>query len=232
MFINQKVKSKILTKSKLKYISDSLTAIKKAENQDNLLILEESDFTLFVIFDGVGSAKNSKKATTLACEYIKKNSKELLSENSGLANLMHRTNEFILDQKIPETLTTYCIVYLSSKGESIISYSSMGDTRLYLKSKQYFEQITVDDRVEGSKNIITKCLGMDSLDISDFKQYTVDKSDNNILICTDGFYNFLEDDRLGFFEVLSKRSLKLIKDNLKVIIDKNNTDDSTYIFIK
>lgn len=218
--------------SKQKYICDSIAAVKKAENQDNFLVLEEYNYMIFLVLDGVGSAANSKKATILACDFIKENCKNILASELSLSKLMLETNKYILNHNIPETLTTYCIAYVPNTPNTPIIYSSMGDTRLYFKSKQYFEQITIDDRAEGTKNVITKCLGMNFTSISDFKQYQIKKNGNNILICTDGFYSFLEENRLHFFEILNKVSLKSIKENLKSIINKNNTDDSTYVFIK
>jgi serine/threonine protein phosphatase PrpC len=222
----------MLLKNKPKYIFDSITGINKKENQDNLFVLNTDEYSLYALFDGVGSAINSKKATQLAIEFIKKNNREFLSTTVDLNRLLFEANNFIIGQQIPEALTTYCIVYIPNQPNLPVYYSSMGDTRLYAKTKQYIEQLTVDDRVEGTKNIITKCLGLGYMPLSDFSQWNYIRVDEELLICTDGFYSFLEENRLTFFELLNKKSLKSIKDSLAQFIINKNQDDSTYIFIK
>lgn len=215
------------------HIFQSLKGIHKSENQDNFLIINEDQFMVYAIFDGLGSKTNSKTATILAKSYIKKNCLTFIDESEiALNRLMLSCNEYLLARMDPELMTTYCIVYIPKDLNKSIQYSALGDTRLYTITAQFIEQLTEDDRVSVRANVLTKCLGMTGLSIHDFKQVTVEKKKGVLLLCSDGFYTFMEDNRLVFFDILNKRNLKSIKDSLYQLIHGNNADDSTYILIR
>ncbi len=214
-----------------KYISNSIKGINKSENQDNTLVIEETNFNIYAIFDGVGSAANSRMGTEIAKSYIEKNYNSYITNNEvSIDKLMFMCNEHFKSVNIRDAFTTYCLAVIL-KDYSKVYYSSMGDTRIYLISNQYFEQLSEDDSFK-FQNVLTKCLGMDYLSFSDFKQNVIDYKDENILLCTDGFYSFLENDKMTFFEIINKKLLKNIEDNFnKVILDKN-FDDSTYLLVR
>ncbi len=219
---------------KRKYILESVKGYKKRENQDNYLILEESDYTLYFVFDGVGSALNSKKATDISKKYISNNHEAFhFDGNYNFSKLMYYTNNFLLEKNIPEVKTTFCAIFISKNFPNKILYSSLGDSRAYIVSPQYLIQITEDDRYLSLSNVITKCLGMRELEISDFftKEYDVSFNDQ-ILLCTDGFYTLLEKDKELYFQTLNMQYLNSIKKRLHKLVKDNNIDDSTYIFIK
>src|SRR5208282_5034555 len=132
-----------------KYIYETLTGINKAENQDNLLVIEEMDYSLFAIFDGVGSAINSKQATIYAIDFLKNNYSFYIKENVRIDKLMHACNKFILSKKLLETYCTYCLAYISKNITDRLIFSSMGDSRIYQITNQYMEQLTTDDKIDG-----------------------------------------------------------------------------------
>jgi serine/threonine protein phosphatase PrpC len=213
------------------YIHHSLKGINKKDNEDNFLTIEDENYYVFAIFDGVGSALNSKKATDLAKDFIELHHSAYFSKGIFLDKLMYDCNNYLLETEIPEAYTTYCAVFLPKESSHKAVYSYMGDSRIYIVTNQFIEQITVDDKLE-SRNVITKCLGMSTLETHDFSQSSINITDENLLLCTDGFYSFLEEKRLRFFEVFNKRNLKLIKDELMVLVKDRNRDDATYVLIK
>ncbi|EKJ86180.1 serine/threonine protein phosphatase PrpC [Leptospira meyeri] len=217
-----------------KYVVESLMGISKNENQDNFLIIEEKDYSLFYVFDGVGSALNSKKATELSKEYILIHSNSHF--NNGLfdfAKLMLETNSYLLNQGIPEVKTTYCSVCISLLNPNLIQYSSLGDSRIYIINPQYLKQITEDDRFSTNRNLLSKYLGMENLSLNDFYTENYNISNNEkILLCSDGFYNLMEQEKARSFEILSKQYLSSIKKNLFSFVINKNLDDSTFILIK
>lgn len=215
-------------------IYKSEKGVKKQENQDNLLIISESWYNIYAVFDGVGSAENSRQGTEIAKDYILRNHKHYIKNNEiHVDTMMYECNEHILHKNINEAYTTYSIAIIFKDYPQHMVYSTMGDTRIYTVTNQYIEQVSIDDRLGSHKNIITKCLGMDHLEESDFTQYLIEVINKDcILICSDGFYSFLENDRMNFFEVLNKKNIETVKHNLDSKISNKNIDDSTYVFIR
>ncbi|KAB7731818.1 hypothetical protein F5984_06215 [Rudanella paleaurantiibacter] len=214
------------------YIYQSVKGVGKSENQDNSLIIEERDFNLFAVFDGVSSAVNSKKGTDLAKEYITSHYRKFVNEDAvDLCRLMYSCNEYMLASNIPSVYTTYCIAVIYKDGSGHSYFSTMGDTRLYIITNQYINQVSKDDTIHPNSNTIMKCLGMNYLDSKDFTQDYFIRENQFVLLCSDGFYSFLEGDRMTFFDYFNRKTLKSIQININSCI-KNNLDDSTYIFIR
>ncbi|WP_353719352.1 protein phosphatase 2C domain-containing protein [Dyadobacter sp. 676] len=214
-----------------RYIKYSSPGINKTENQDNYLILETEAFALFAVFDGVGSAQNSKVGTEIAKTFISQHFSKFIRETKVSLNaLMFECNNYLIEQNIPEIYTTYCTALLH-KDHNDLFFSSLGDSRIYLVSDQYLEQITTDDKSLLAKNVLTKCLGMNDLSLKDFTQGNIDLGVDSILLCTDGFYNLLETDKKKFFETLNKKNLQSIYSGLVSLISNKNVDDSTFIMI-
>lgn len=213
----------------MKFIADSIQGIKRHENQDNFSVMETPKYTLYALFDGVGSAANGKKATDLAVEFLNNNHQHYTQMNRNLAKMMFDCNVYILSKRLKEPLTTYCLVYKAVSHQTII-YSHLGDSRIYSITPQYIEQISDDYSSAFGNNIITKCLGM-SLEKSEFRVHHIELENNSILMCTDGFYRIMEENRLNFFEVFRKRNGKIIQGQLDQLIRGRNNDDSTYIYI-
>ncbi|MEJ7823409.1 MAG: protein phosphatase 2C domain-containing protein [Chitinophagaceae bacterium] len=218
-------------KSKQKNIANSIIGVNKKENQDNFLIIEEDQDCIYAIFDGVGSAKNSKLSTDIAVEFIKQNYQTYKKEECFLSLLMYECNNAILSLKILEPFTTFCIAQVPNDAKRQIIFSSLGDSRIYFITKQYIDQITKDDKSAFGRNNITKCLGM-NLYKNDFTQHNLNREGSSILLCTDGFYDILEKNRLKFFETFQKPNDKSIFNELNHFIEENNFDDASYIFIR
>jgi len=217
----------------VKYISQSIKGINKNENQDNFFIEENLNYYFFVVFDGVGSAANGKLATQLVCDYLKHQINKHVDVSSiNLRELMFGCHLYLLSLELPEAFTTYCSLFVPTDENERIVYSSMGDSRIYVITNQYIEQISQDDKISGDRNVITKCLGLDSVSIRDFKQQSIPRMDGHILLCTDGFYHLLEDNKAEFFESINKKSLTTIESDLDKLTRNKNIDDSTYILIR
>lgn len=215
------------------YISDSVVGVKKNQNQDNTLVINDPNFSLYVVFDGVSSAKNGYLGTILAKEFIIQNYSTYLNvKYSKLDELMYYCNEYITSKNVAEVFTTYSATLIFNEKKDIAIISSLGDTRIYLVSNQFIEQVSIDDTFSFSSNIVTKCLGMDYLILEDFTTKTIYKNDMGVLICTDGFYSILEKEKMSFFMTFNKKNLNNTKSGLKSLISGRNIDDSTFIFIK
>ncbi|PVY40383.1 serine/threonine protein phosphatase PrpC [Pontibacter virosus] len=218
---------------KVSYIESSIRGIGKGENQDNILILENENGYLFVVFDGVGSAINSAEATRLAKEFISNVWNDFFKgPDLKLAWLMASTNSYLVSYPKKELLTTYSAVYIPKSEPKIILYSSLGDSRIYVVNPQYLEQISEDDKLSANSNYITKCLGLEHLQPDDFKQNRLNLYDDKLLLCTDGFYHILEANLLDFFFTLIKTNPSSIRRSLNAKLIGNNDDDATYLLIQ
>ncbi|HYC85364.1 MAG TPA: protein phosphatase 2C domain-containing protein [Chryseosolibacter sp.] len=211
-------------------ISDSIKGTKSAENQDGVAIVKTSDYGLFFIFDGVGSARNSKFAVDASINFVNQNHQKFAEADTYLVeDLLLELNDHILSFEELESLTTFCLVYLDYKLNRC-KVCSLGDSRIYAFSNQYISQITKDDNLPGS-HMITKCLGMKSIKASDFKLQQLDII-GSFLLCTDGFYRLMEANKMRFFRILNYKNLGRTVNQLRKEVANNNSDDCTYIIIK
>lgn len=214
-----------------KYISQSLRGTTHHTNEDSLLIIEETIYQLFFVFDGVSMAANSDMAVQIAVDHIKTNYRQFYKNSDyRLIDLMYDVNQKIINSNITEALTTYCALFIEKGGHNAI-FSNLGDSRIYSLTDHTIEQLTVDDNLYLGSNIITKCLGINYLKKPDFRENSINSDGNRYLLCTDGFYSFLEGNKKHFINLLNQTNLQSIKKKLDEMIKGRNLDDSTYILI-
>ena len=144
---------------------------------------------------------------------------------------MYDVNKDIVNSGFANALTTYCVIFFPEGDKECIKFSNLGDSRIYSMTKQYIEKLSVDDNLYSGSSVITKCLGINSLKKSDFREETINVDDKRFLLCTDGFYIFLEEDKDRIFKFLNRTYLGPVKKNIEKIIDGRNNDDATYILI-
>jgi len=212
-------------------ISQSLQGTTHPRNEDGLLYIEENNYQLFFVFDGVSMAANSDMAVQIAGDYIKANYRQYYKNSDySLIDLMYDINQNIINSNIVEALTTYCALFCE-KGGRKAKFSNLGDSRIYSLTDRTIEQLSVDDSLYPGSNVITRCLGTNYLEKSDFREDWVSADAGRFLLCTDGFYSFLEGNKKHFIDLLNQPDLLSIKIGLKELISGRNRDDATYILI-
>lgn len=213
----------------INYITSTLKGVKSKENKDEYLVIDESNYNIFAVFDGVSSAENGKEAAMMAKTFIETNYKSYIIPIVDIKKLMYDLNQSLINSDLHEPYTTYCLVYVSKSDNSIL-YSWLGDSRVYIITSKYIEAITRDDSYK--ENILSNFLGNPELLIDDFRQCKAVLEHSHILICTDGFYRLLETNPLTFFDNFHKKTVSSIRSNIDALITGKNLDDSTYIFVK
>ncbi len=211
-------------------IHNSIQGENREHNQDDILILCDYNFYLFILFDGVGSLSESWDFVQLCKHFVKDNHSEYIcNDKDNLKELifqMHKAScDFNLDGK------STCSALLLKPGNTKASIVSIGDSRVYSFGKSYMEVLTTDDQLPGCNSCLTKYIGQKRLILGDIAQIKVD-ANQNFLICSDGFYSLMENDLKHYFKVFHyKRNKNIINaiNNLQVNI---NRDDSTYIIVK
>ncbi len=212
------------------YATDSVMGTTHVENQDGFLVVDEPDYILLFIFDGVSRSLNPKKGVDTAIDYISKNHRAFVSKDSfDLKALMYEVQQCILHSNWEDALTTYCAACILKKDTNTIIVSNLGDSRVYLLGSKDALPVTNDDTLYPGSNILTKCLGIERIDRDDFRVQKIQREKKRILLCTDGFYSFMEEERTYFINVLNLHEISEIKNLIKEKLEGKNIDDATYI---
>ena len=192
----------------------------RQNNEDACFVMPSHD--VYIVADGVGGNNSGEIASRTAVEtiasYVKEKELEKCetTENifefltaaidtanakiftSGMTNPQHRG-----------MATTLVMIYIKDNIGYIVN---IGDSRAYVLRNGKLSQITVDhtyvneliakgiiteDEAENhtQKNVITKALGAERFAEPDFYQINL-KSDDVIMLCSDGLYGEVNEDRI------------------------------------
>lgn len=213
------------------YISNSIKGEKRSKNQDDTLFINEDNYYLFFLFDGVSSSEYSYDFIQVCKRYINNNHHKYFTKEVKLDELLFDTHCYSIkefDKKVG--FSTCSAIFLNKK--NLVSYFfNIGDSRIYEYSNQYLEQITRDDNLPGNSNYLTKSLGSSEIKKEDFKQEKINLN-YGFLICSDGFYSLLERNKSLYFSILHFKKPQNIINSLKRIQTGINNDDSTFIIIR
>jgi serine/threonine protein phosphatase PrpC len=210
------------------YIHHTLKGTRTKENGDNYLIIEKENYLLLAIFEGVDSAINSHKANLLAMTFIELYHDDFLAKEIRLDKLMYACNRYMLGRDIPQAYTGYSTVLIGNDPLKTTYFTGMGSPRVYAVMNQNIKDITK----KAEANSIPKYLGESKLTEHDFRQERTMLTTNTLLLCTKGFYNILEKAPARFCDILNKKSMKTINDDLLTAIGNKNKDDLTYILVR
>lgn len=210
-------------------ISNSIKGKDRSHNQDDTLLIEDGSFYLFFLFDGVSSLNLSIDYIQICKQYIKSSYKKYFVDQVKLSDLMYDTHNFSLTKGVYGLST--CSAFYLSKIDKNGYFFNIGDSRIYEYSNQFIEQITIDDSLPGSKNILTKCLGSLEISQKDFFQKNIILQDG-ILLCSDGFHSLMEKERKKYFSILQYKRAGNIFNAIERLQVNANSDDSTYIIIR
>ena len=223
-------------------------------NQDSFKTSSISDNVAWtVVCDGMGGANGgniaSKLAVDVISESIKSNYREGLS-SSEVKNILvssaYQANSTVYEKSLQDKS-------LSGMGTTVVAaiaeydkihLISAGDSRAYLITDVGVTQITRDHSIvqdmldhgeitakeaknHPRKNIITRALGANEFIDVDYFEVSFEYGDT-LLICTDGFSNYMEDDKIFAlakhtnFEFLARDAVTLAKgaggsDNITVV---------------
>lgn len=182
-------------------------------NEDRYLYVNEEEYTLLAVADGMGGHNAGDVASSMLIDEILKYNLKCGFLNDTEINIekcIKQANEKIYKHAIEKpgchgmgTTVTMAII----KGDKVF-FANVGDSRGYV-IKDSLEKITIDHSfveelvMQGriteeeaknhpNRNHITRAIGTNSSVHVDI--FTVDKSKNDIiLLCTDGFINMLDE---------------------------------------
>lgn len=192
----------------------------RASNQDAFAVLERSGYSLAVLCDGVGGANGGETASRTALQVFCNSVRSSLSALEGppddgrakdiLTQAVTEANAevFRLAQENPELAgmgTTLVAALVCPKAAYVIN---VGDSRLYLLSKEVFRQVTKDHsfiqylldkqiirpeeaKTHPNRNVILRSIGNTEDVQPDF--FRIPRGDfDQLLLCSDGLYNMVD----------------------------------------
>lgn len=216
----------------LYYVSDTVKGVARSSNKDFFYICSRNNDSeyLIMVFDGVSSERNARHGARMACNYLSKEFKNDES-NYDFKKIIFNANQKLVFSKYHRPYTTICALFVNLNNSPWAEFYSLGDTRGYVVSATNIKQITFDHRSEYYNNVLTRCLGMEDLSVDDIfcsgKLY-----ETEFLLCTDGFYSLMENNVSLFHGIIRDIKIKNFSIRLRRIIDGNNADDATYVFVR
>lgn len=196
----------------------------RTQNQDAYHIVSLDDRTLLcVVCDGMGGAKSGNVASTLAADVFTREVQQAWKANMNadqidtmLSDALKTANFTVYDQsrqfeEFRGMGTTLVALLLQGKKATFLN---VGDSRGYIVDETGIRQITVDHSVVQmmvangeltpeqarhypGKNLITRAVGTEEQVVSDLFHQSL-KSDECILLCTDGLTNLMDDQEILF----------------------------------
>lgn len=218
------------TERKLLYITDSVKGRQRERNQDRVYVLDEPGYHLFIIFDGVSSYPESYRYIEAFMEFLDDHHHEWLdNDKEGIGQLLylaylHCRKTFIAGST---TISALFVPNTTHLPEMV----SIGDSRIYAFRKKKMVRLTEDDNIPEMPNILTRWVGHDYLSAEDFRPVEV-AFDRQFLLCSDGFYGVMEQNRDTFYNTLKLPQLEETKKELNRLMEGNNSDDASYILVR
>ncbi len=224
----------------------TLIGTKHDKNQDNFLIKNTDDISLFLVADGMGGHAAGDIASALAIDVIEKKLTEF-NEKSIKNAILEANNCILTEAKTKEeykgmgTTVAMCVV----KGSELF-ITHIGDSRVYIDKgngdifvtkdhsvvQQMVERGEISEKeakIHKMKNVITRALGVE--DDAKIETELTDLTDDTVIvICSDGVSNVMDDG-----EIINIAKENEPKEAAEILCKKakelGSTDDITAIVI-
>ncbi|MGB9877166.1 MAG: Stp1/IreP family PP2C-type Ser/Thr phosphatase [bacterium] len=220
----EKLKAVRLPPFRFKVAGRSMIGKVRENNEDKFefLIPEDEELlekkgAIFLVVDGMGGHNAGQIAAELAVQtflrsYLKN---EINNTLQAIKNAVSEANNLIytIAQGMSEREGMGCTFTLAVIKENDLLLAHIGDSRLYLIKNKEIKQLTEDHtwvaeqvkkgilseeeaRLSPFRNLLTRSLGTKEEIEVDLSQYTLESGDI-ILLCTDGFYEYVEPEEIA-----------------------------------
>lgn len=224
-----------MTKNSIKISGFSLAKGKELTGDDFYDFKNINDLTVAVVCDGVGSAQAGAEAAKRVTSYLINNFKmrpKAWSIEKSIKSFIKSINSILYQESLTnyeraELVTTLAIVVI--EGNRLYG-ANAGDSRVYLYRDEKMNKLSIDHVMEEAeyKNVLTQAIGIDK-EVEPYYFENMIRQDDKILICSDGLYNVMSENRLenaisfGAHSLVKKAS-SLMNDDLE--------DDTTAVVIE
>jgi protein phosphatase len=220
------------------YICD--VGLNRNLNEDTYLINQKHSFVL--VSDGMGGHERGDIASDIVVkaynEVLEESIKSSKNDKINLVDILNNANEsatlkikkFSKDNKIQNTMGATIAGIYFDENNNIANSFHLGDSRVYRISNNIIEQVTEDHSVlSENKNILSKAIGNFNAFKVDIESFKYNRGDY-FLICTDGIYNYIEDNQLLNIIINNKKShANLIK---KIVYENSARDNLTLVIVE
>ena len=150
-------------------------------------LLRRDDIQLYGVFDGAGGHEGGRAASRLSRDVVNSYTRGEINSGAALASILNEAAKRVDQDPNAGYSTGVLAKVIDRNGRRMLSYASVGDSRLYVMHKDgTVEQVTQD---EGEGNRITNALGM-PMNEGDFivKQWgDIEIRDGDkFMLCSDG----------------------------------------------
>lgn len=211
-------------------------------NEDYYGYLQEKDYSIYVVADGMGGHNAGEVASKIAVEETIKNFKKTKS----ITEAIRKANEKIYllsveDKNLSGMGTTITVAVIENNN---IEIGHVGDSSCFVVDGNNIIKITRDHslvqelieigsiteeqaKTHPNRNIITRALGTsDSIDIDVYKLDLAGKE--KFILCTDGLSNYVEQDEM--LSIVNKESCeKACLDMVELAKSRGGRDNITVI---
>ncbi|MCH5315323.1 MAG: Stp1/IreP family PP2C-type Ser/Thr phosphatase [Eubacterium sp.] len=228
----------------------------RSSNQDAYAVGEFSNEVVWaVVCDGMGGAAGGNIASALAVKVISEKINASYRDNmrdSSIQNMLDsaltaaniEVYDFAMDNTELIGMGTTVVCAIVRDNQAFIAHA--GDSRAYIVSADNkIRQVTVDHSVvqdllskgkitpeeaenHPNKNIITRAIGVDKNIKIDFDMIDLEEGDT-ILLCTDGFSNYVENNEM--LEIMSDGKHYAFADRLVTKANENGGGDNITVVI-
>lgn len=230
--------------------------ISRTDNEDSVFVLP--DRQLFMVADGVGGHNSGELASRMAVGYMAQfvalHPLEYVRNGSELREyfftLFKGANEMIFNKSVSEKnnrgmATTSVLCYIRDNMAYVVN---IGDSRAYLVRDGQLHQVTKDHTVvqqlldqglitaeeaeqRPDKNMITRALGGEKNINPDFFVFETYPEDT-IILCSDGLYGEIEEDRLAYMASNSSTMHGLSSELVNVANTNGGSDNISVVCIR
>ena len=213
----------------------SLAKGKELTGDDFYDIKTIGNLTVAIVCDGVGSADEGAQAAKRVTTYLMNNFKirpKTWSIEKSINAFIKSINAILYQESMvnyerTELVTTLTIVVV--EGNKLYG-ANVGDSRVYLYRNKFLNQLSLDHSMNesGYDGVLTQAIGIDKT-IEPYYFENIIEKDDKILLCSDGLYSVMSENRLEIgislgASSLVKKASKLMEDNLP--------DDTTAVVIE
>ena len=221
--------------SNIKTSGFSLAKQKELTGDDFYDVKTIGDLTIAIVCDGVGSAQEGAQAAKRVTDHLMTNFKNRpvsWSIEKSIKIFIESVNSILYEESIvnyerAELVTTLTIAVI--EGNRLYG-ANVGDSRVYLYRDNKLNQLSYDHAMEedGYENVLTQAIGIANKVEPYFFENNIQKNDK-ILLCSDGLYNELSDEKIE--TIISTGANSLVKTASK-LCDDNLPDDTTAVVVE
>lgn len=213
----------------------SLAKRKELVGDDFYDVKTIGDVTIAIVCDGVGSAQEGAEAAKRTTNYLMNNFKirpKSWSIEKSIKTFIQSINAILYEEsqinyERSELVTTLTLVVIA--GNRLYG-ANVGDSRVYLMRNKEMHQLSSDHSMDeaGYENVLTQAIGI-APEVEIYYFENIVQKDDCILLCSDGLYTIMSQDRLS--KGLGLGAHSLVK-KASMLMEDNLPDDTTAVIIE